>query len=100
VHSPAGAQGMNTGIQDGWSLGWKLALVSRSLTNEALLDSYNAEPRQIGRFLVRFTDRTFSVATSTNSLVRAIRTPASDLGNLALVAARRCDSCSRPGMRS
>ena len=29
VHSPAGAQGMNTGIQDAWNLGWKLALVAQ-----------------------------------------------------------------------
>jgi hypothetical protein len=45
------------------------------LTNEALLDSYNAQRRPVGRFLVRFTDRAFSVAISTNSLGRTIRTP-------------------------
>ena len=45
------------------------------LTNEALLDSYNAQRRPGGRFPVRFTDRAFSVATSTNSLARTIRTP-------------------------
>jgi 2-polyprenyl-6-methoxyphenol hydroxylase-like FAD-dependent oxidoreductase len=56
---------MNTGIQDGWSLGWKLTLVSRSLTNESLLDSYNAERRPVGQFLVCFIDGAFSVATST-----------------------------------
>jgi hypothetical protein len=47
----------------------------RILTNEALLDSYNAQRRPVGRFLVRFTDRAFSVAISTNSLARTIRTP-------------------------
>ena len=45
------------------------------MTNEALLDSYNAQRRPGGRFPVRFTDRAFSVATSTNSLARTIRTP-------------------------
>jgi len=40
VHSPAGAQGMNTGIQDAWNLGWKLALVDGGVADEALLDSY------------------------------------------------------------
>jgi 2-polyprenyl-6-methoxyphenol hydroxylase-like FAD-dependent oxidoreductase len=74
VHSPAGAQGMNTGIQDAWNLGWKLALVARGLAEESLLDSYDAERRPVGRFVVRFTDRAFSVATSANPLVRTVRT--------------------------
>ena len=74
VHSPAGAQGMNTGIQDAWNLGWKLALVSRGVADEALLESYNAERRPVGGFVVRFTDRAFSAATSTNPLIRALRT--------------------------
>ena len=74
VHSPAGAQGMNTGIQDAWNLGWKLALVTRGVADEALLDSYDAERRPVGGFVVRFTDRAFSAATSTNPLVRALRT--------------------------
>jgi 2-polyprenyl-6-methoxyphenol hydroxylase-like FAD-dependent oxidoreductase len=74
VHSPAGAQGMNTGIQDAWNLGWKLALVTRGVADEALLDSYDAERRPVGRFVVRFTDRAFSAATSTNPLVRTLRT--------------------------
>jgi 2-polyprenyl-6-methoxyphenol hydroxylase-like FAD-dependent oxidoreductase len=73
VHSP-GAQGMNTGIQDAWNLGWKLALVGRGVAEETLLDSYDAERRPVGGFVVRFTDRAFSVATSTNPLIRALRT--------------------------
>jgi 2-polyprenyl-6-methoxyphenol hydroxylase-like FAD-dependent oxidoreductase len=73
VHSPAGAQGMNTGIQDAWNLGWKLALVARGLATEALLDSYDAERRPVGRFVVRFTDRAFAVVTSTNPILRAAR---------------------------
>jgi 2-polyprenyl-6-methoxyphenol hydroxylase-like FAD-dependent oxidoreductase len=74
IHSPAGAQGMNTGIQDAWNLGWKLALVSRGVADEALVDTYDAERRPVGGFVVRFTDRAFTVATSTNPLVRALRT--------------------------
>jgi 2-polyprenyl-6-methoxyphenol hydroxylase-like FAD-dependent oxidoreductase len=76
VHSPAGAQGMNTGIQDAWNLGWKLALTARGLAPEALLDSYDAERRPVGGFVVRFTDRAFAVATSTSPLLRALRTQA------------------------
>jgi hypothetical protein len=74
VHSPAGAQGMNTGIQDAWNLGWKLALVTRGVAQEALLDSYDAERRPVGRYVVRFTDRAFAVTTSTNPILRALRT--------------------------
>jgi 2-polyprenyl-6-methoxyphenol hydroxylase-like FAD-dependent oxidoreductase len=74
IHSPAGAQGMNTGIQDAWNLGWKLALVGRGVADEALLDTYDAERRPVGGFVVRFTDRAFTVATSTNPLLRALRT--------------------------
>ena len=74
IHSPAGAQGMNTGIQDAWNLSWKLALVGRGVAEEALLDSYDAERRPVGGFVVRFTDRAFTVATSTSPLLRALRT--------------------------
>jgi 2-polyprenyl-6-methoxyphenol hydroxylase-like FAD-dependent oxidoreductase len=40
VHSPVGGQGMNTGIQDAWNLGWKLALAARGVASPRLLDSY------------------------------------------------------------
>jgi 2-polyprenyl-6-methoxyphenol hydroxylase-like FAD-dependent oxidoreductase len=74
VHSPAGAQGMNTGIQDAWNLGWKLALVAREIAEEALLDTYEAERRPIGRFVLRFTDRAAKFATSRSGVVRLVRT--------------------------
>jgi 2-polyprenyl-6-methoxyphenol hydroxylase-like FAD-dependent oxidoreductase len=76
VHSPAGAQGMNTGIQDAWNLGWKLALVTEGSANPALLDTYQTERRPVGRDVLRFTDRAFTIATSTNPLVRSLRTHA------------------------
>ena len=74
VHSPAGAQGMNTGIQDAWNLGWKLALVDRGVADEALLDSYQPERWPIGRFVLRFTDRATAIATADTPVVRLIRT--------------------------
>ena len=74
IHSPAGAQGMNTGIQDSVNLGWKLALVTRGVARPALLDSYEPERAPVGRAVLRFTDRAFTIATSTNPLPRLART--------------------------
>ena len=61
IHSPVGAQGMNTGIQDAWNLGWKLALTIRGTATERLLDSYESERWPVGRSLLRYTDRVFSI---------------------------------------
>lgn len=54
---------MNTGIQDAWNLGWKLALVVRGDAREPLLDTYEAERWPVGRTLLRYTDRLFSQFT-------------------------------------
>lgn len=61
IHSPVGAQGMNTGIQDAWNLGWKLAWVAQGRADTRVLDSYHAERWPVGRTLLRVTDRLFSV---------------------------------------
>ncbi|SIM86473.1 FAD-dependent monooxygenase [Micromonospora cremea] len=74
IHSPAGAQGMNTGIQDAVNLGWKLASSLRGNSDPALLDSYEVERAPVGRMVLRFTNRAFTVATSTSPLVRFART--------------------------
>jgi 2-polyprenyl-6-methoxyphenol hydroxylase-like FAD-dependent oxidoreductase len=74
IHSPAGAQGMNTGIQDAWNLGWKLALVTNTVAVPALLDTYESERRPVGRSVVGFTDRAFTIATSTRWPIPFIRT--------------------------
>ena len=89
IHSPAGAQGMNTGIQDAWNLGWKLALVVAGDAHEDLLDTYETERMPVGRYVLRFTDRAFRVATSTNSVIRLLRTRiAPELVRLALSSRR------------
>jgi hypothetical protein len=63
IHSPVGAQGMNTGVQDAWNLGWKLALVARGAADASLLDTYEAERWPVGNALLRYTDRIFGVFT-------------------------------------
>ncbi|MEO3892226.1 FAD-dependent monooxygenase [Nonomuraea sp. B5E05] len=73
VHSPAGGQGMNTGLQDAWNLGWKLALVSTGHARAELLDSYEAERMAVARELLRTTDRLFAGMVSANPLIRAAR---------------------------
>jgi pentachlorophenol monooxygenase len=52
IHPPTGAQGMNTGIQDAWNLGWKLALAVQGTASAGLLDSYDAERRPVGQEVV------------------------------------------------
>jgi 2-polyprenyl-6-methoxyphenol hydroxylase-like FAD-dependent oxidoreductase len=53
VHSPAGGQGMNTGIQDAANLGWKLAAVTAGRAGESLLDTYQAERHPVGAQVLR-----------------------------------------------
>ena len=69
VHSPAGAQGMNTGLQDAYNLAWKLAWVIRGRAEEKLLDTYHEERLPIARKLVRTTDRLFGITVSQNPLI-------------------------------
>jgi 2-polyprenyl-6-methoxyphenol hydroxylase-like FAD-dependent oxidoreductase len=73
IHSPAGGQGMNTGIQDACNLAWKLALVLRGEAAEDLLASYEAERMQVARFVLGFTDRAFTFATSNGAVPRLMR---------------------------
>jgi hypothetical protein len=61
LHSPAGGQGMNTGLQDAANLAWKLAAVLRTGADDALLDSYHDERHPVGVELLRFTDRLYRV---------------------------------------
>ncbi len=74
VHSPAGGQGMNTGIGDAINLAWKIAMVTRGAAEDKVLDSYQEERRAFARKLVRTTDQAFSLATSEGALARFVRT--------------------------
>jgi 2-polyprenyl-6-methoxyphenol hydroxylase-like FAD-dependent oxidoreductase len=74
VHSPVGAQGMNTGIGDAVNLSWKLASVLGGSASEALLDTYEPERIAFARRLVSTTDRVFSFVTNGNALATRFRT--------------------------
>jgi 2-polyprenyl-6-methoxyphenol hydroxylase-like FAD-dependent oxidoreductase len=55
VHSPAGGQGLNIGVQDAVNLGWKLAQVVSGTSQESLLDTYQAERHPIGARVLKIT---------------------------------------------
>jgi len=74
VHSPVGAQGMNTGLQDSYNLAWKLALVTSGRASEGLLDSYAEERIPVAQRLLSSTDRGFSVIVSNNGMAKVFRT--------------------------
>jgi 2-polyprenyl-6-methoxyphenol hydroxylase-like FAD-dependent oxidoreductase len=74
IHSPAGGQGMNTGIGDAINLAWKLASVLGGRAGDKLLDSYEAERIVFARRLVATTDRVFSFATAEGRIADILRT--------------------------
>jgi hypothetical protein len=73
IHSPAGGQGMNTGMQDAFNLAWKLALVSRGLGNEALLDSYSSERSPIAEDVLRGAGKITEVALMRGEFKQSVR---------------------------
>jgi len=73
IHSPAGGQGMNTGIGDAINLAWKLASVIGGRTKPSVLDTYESERVAYARTLVATTDRLFQLAVSTGMQARLAR---------------------------
>jgi 2-polyprenyl-6-methoxyphenol hydroxylase-like FAD-dependent oxidoreductase len=73
IHSPAGGQGMNTGIQDAYNLAWKLALVHAGQAPDSLLDSYEAEREPVAESVLHMTDLMIRMGTIRNPLVATIR---------------------------
>ncbi|WP_157944619.1 FAD-dependent monooxygenase [Mangrovicella endophytica] len=97
IHSPAGGQGMNTGLQDAANLAWKLAAVLNKGTDDALLDTYESERLPVAREVLRFTDRIFGFAAGQSGwrarardlLAPAIVGPASEMDAVQTAAFRR-----------
>ena len=73
IHSPVGAQGMNTGLQDSYNLAWKLAMVIQGKSKASLLETYPSERLVVAENVVRGTDRVFTLVTSRNFLAKLCR---------------------------
>jgi 2-polyprenyl-6-methoxyphenol hydroxylase-like FAD-dependent oxidoreductase len=73
VHSPAGGQGMNTGMQDACNLAWKLGLVRSGRARDALLDTFDVERSEIGERVLRNAGALTRVATLRNPLAQNLR---------------------------
>jgi 4,5-epoxidase len=73
VFPPYGGQGMNTGIQDAFNLGWKLARVAQGKSSSAILDTYEAERRPVAVSTIRQVDQRRRLFAVRNPLGRAVR---------------------------
>ncbi|SAL70248.1 FAD-binding monooxygenase [Caballeronia cordobensis] len=73
VHSPAGAQGMNTGIQEAFNLGWKIARMLAGSAPERLLDTYHAERHPIERDVLRQSSMLTQMAAAEHGPMKLMR---------------------------
>ncbi len=75
IHSPAGGQGMNTGLQDAANLAWKLVLALRRPGGvpAGLLDTYHDERWPVGQRVLKVTDEMFSTMTTQSGWFAAVR---------------------------
>lgn len=73
IHSPAGGQGMNTGLQDVYNLSWKLWMVLSGTAGGSLLSTYHAERYPFAKWLLKFTDQIFGFMTGSHVLFHVLR---------------------------
>src|SRR5262249_57824384 len=73
IHSPAGGQGLNTGMLDAHNLGWKLALVASGRAPDTLLDSYGTERGPVAEEVVGLTHALVHYGTMTHPVKRRVR---------------------------
>jgi 2-polyprenyl-6-methoxyphenol hydroxylase-like FAD-dependent oxidoreductase len=88
-HSPAGGQGMNTGLQDAANLGWKLVAAVRGWAGPELLDSYQAERHPVGAHVLRTSGGILRVALGESPALRLFRLGVKAFGNRLRPLARR-----------
>jgi hypothetical protein len=89
IHSPFGAQGMNTGIQDAYNLGWKLALVIGGEAPRHLLDTYEEERLPVVKRVLAQTDANTRVLLSDNAVMHFLREHVLNLDAVQEYLARR-----------
>lgn len=70
IHTPAGGQGMNTGMGDAFNLAWKLAMVINGWTKPDLLESYEAERRPVAQSVLNGSDRGFALEANKHPLMQ------------------------------
>lgn len=101
VHSPAGGQGMNTGMQDAYNLGWKLAAVIRGADTD-LLDTYDGERRPVAQAVLEDSTKkmqgVIGTATEGGGLSQSLSTISDDLTS-GLLISYRSSSLTRPSAR-
>ena len=73
AHSPAGGQGMNTGMQDAVNLAWKIAFILKGHGSELLLDSYEIERRPVAKHIIKLSGKLLHMGTTRNKYLIAIR---------------------------
>ena len=73
IHTPAGGQGMNTGIQDAYNLAWKIAGIFKGEINENVLKTYSSERGENAKHLLQTTDRMFEIMSGANDFLNFIR---------------------------
>ncbi|MEZ7159677.1 FAD-dependent monooxygenase [Streptomyces sp. MAD19A] len=86
IHSPAGGQGMNTGLQDAANLSWKLAAVVKEQAPDSLLDTYQSERHPVGKAVLRSSGGLVRLARAHHPAVRALRAAVTALVNTAAPA--------------
>ncbi|MGA5030311.1 FAD-dependent monooxygenase [Streptomyces cellulosae] len=83
IHSPAGGQGMNTGLQDAANLSWKLAAVLNHQAPDTLLDTYHSERHPVGKAVLRSSGGLVRLARAHHPALRALRAAVTALVNTA-----------------
>ncbi|WP_367323031.1 FAD-dependent monooxygenase [Streptomyces sp. HUAS ZL42] len=89
VHTPAGGQGMNTGLQDAANLSWKLAQVVNGHAPGTLLDTYQSERHPVGRSVLRSSGGIVRLAMAKSPWTLALRAALTTFLNTAAPARRR-----------
>ena len=79
IHSPAGGQGLNTGVQDAVNLGWKLAQVVKGISPASLLDTYHAERHPVAARVLRNTMAQVALMRPADTRLEALRETVADL---------------------